>query len=123
MGVMIKNTFITAGVLILIGLVGYFGADFEKKHSITPLIPAFIGVAFALCGVVALKQAARKHAMHVAALLSVLGAMGAGKRIPKLLENDASALVLGSHIATTVTCIIFLIICIRSFVLARMTKK
>lgn len=120
---MIKTTFITAGILILIGLVGYFAADFEKKHSITPLIPAFIGIGFALCGTIALKHTARKHAMHVAAILSLAGAIGAGKRIPKLLENDASALILGSHIATTLTCVIFLIICIRSFVLARIVKK
>jgi len=65
-----KITIYYAGVLILLGLIGYFGFG---RVSITALIPAFFGVVVLIVGLVGRKESMRKHAMHAA---SVLGFMG-----------------------------------------------
>lgn len=57
-------------VLILLGLVGYFGTG---RVSITALIPAFFGAVFIILALVARSEAARKHAMHAAVALALIG--------------------------------------------------
>ena len=56
--------------LIGLGLGGYFGTG---MNSWTALIPAFFGIAIALLGALALKDAYRMHAMHGAVALCIHG--------------------------------------------------
>ncbi|MEM9187788.1 MAG: hypothetical protein AAGF12_01330 [Myxococcota bacterium] len=80
---MAKTTIIFGGALIALGLVSYFGTGMA---SVTALIPAFAGIPFCLLGVVALKESLRKHAIHVALLLALVGGLGsAGMGFPKLV--------------------------------------
>ena len=109
-------------LLILLGAGGYFGPG---QTSITALIPAFFGAVFLLLGLVALKEGLRKHAMHAASLLALLGVVGALMRPVKMLSagkfefNVAAA----SQLAMAALCGLFLVLCIKSFVDARLRRK
>src|SRR5262249_38672086 len=69
--------------LIALGLVGYWspaalGKVGEKGTSPTALIPAGFGAVLLICGLIvefALK--ARKHVMHLASVVGLLGVVGA----------------------------------------------
>ena len=81
--------------LIVLALVGYVFAagpalsDGSTYRSWTALIPAFAGVPIALCGLIALNPAHRKHAMHVAVIFGLLGFIAPlGRLIPALARGD-----------------------------------
>lgn len=107
-------------ILIVLGLVAYFGTGMA---SMTALIPSGFGVLFCICGALALKPNMRKHAMHVASVIALVGFIGAPMRtVMKAAQGEAvgwaSTAVL-VQIATSVVCLIFLILAVRSFIHAR----
>ena len=51
------------------------------RTSVTALIPAFFGAAFLLLAYVARNEAARKHAMHVALVVALVGIAGTASRL------------------------------------------
>lgn len=115
-------------LLIALGLVGYLNPDIlgendPNKSSKTALIPAFVGALIALCGlIVLLKPTARKHAMHVAALVGVLGFVGG---FMPLLRSDfdfkkASA-VTGALMSGL--SLLFVLLCVKSFIDARKARQ
>lgn len=88
-------------------------------HSPTSLIPAGIGAILVLAGIASIvKPDARKHAMHAAAMASLLGSIGG--MIPVMLRNNdpGEAAVVAGYLMT-VTSMTFLALCINSFVQAR----
>ncbi|MEM6641271.1 MAG: hypothetical protein AAF610_15390 [Pseudomonadota bacterium] len=110
-------TIATGVALIILGVGSYLIAG---QTSVTALIPAFFGLPLALAGLVATRDALRKHAMHVAALIALLGAGGALSRaIPTLTAGKDIGLSTVSQLIMGVGLILFLIICIRSFIAAR----
>jgi hypothetical protein len=106
--------------LIVLGVGCFLAAD-PTKHRGTALIPAYAGAALVLCGAVALRQGLRMHAMHVAALIGLLGfAFPAGRVVVKSIQGAAPAgLALFSQVAMAVICLAFVVMCVRSFVAAR----
>ena len=60
-------------ILIALGLASYFLTD---RVSVTALIPAFFGAVFVILALVARHESARKHAMHAAVALGLLGFLG-----------------------------------------------
>lgn len=115
------TTSIACGVLlIIIGLIGYVHGMMSDKASVTALIPAFFGLVLVILGVLAnAKENLRKHLMHGAVIISLLGfIMPAGRLISKMSELTMSAAVV-SQIAMAVVCLIFTILAIRSFAAAR----
>ena len=68
------------GLLVALGLIGYYEPGLlgeSGKVSPTALIPAGIGAVLIACGlVVLLKPGLRKHVMHVAALVGLIGFAG-----------------------------------------------
>jgi len=118
---MAKITIGIGCVLIALGVGAYFGTG---RESMTAMIPAFAGLPLALLGVVALNDGRRKHAMHAAAALGLLGFAGASRgfaKLPALLtggevEKPVAAYV---QIAMSLVCLVFLVLCIGSFVKAR----
>jgi uncharacterized membrane protein (UPF0136 family) len=103
------------GVLLTaLGLWGYF----PDKPSVTALIPAFFGVPLALTGLWAGRPGSRKAAMHVAVLLTLLGAIGAGMQWKK---KDFAFDAKGAQAQglMTVLCALHLGLSVRSFIAAR----
>jgi hypothetical protein len=100
--------------LVVLGFAGYFGTG--AAHP-TALIPAAFGLALLFLGLLALKEAFRKHAMHLAAVVGLLGFVGGLVRlIQKGVDlNPASVCTL----IMTLLCAGFVGLCVRSFVVAR----
>ena len=103
-----------------IGLVGYFATG---QVSVTALIPAFLGVTAAVCGLLARNERFLKHAMHGAALLALIGLLGTLRsplQLPALLDGTAErpAAVL-AQILTLLCSLVFVAVSLRSFIAAR----
>jgi uncharacterized protein involved in response to NO len=119
-------------VLILLGVGAYFGTG---QTSVTALIPSAFGAALLLLGLVALKEHLRKHAMHLAAMVGLIGAVGgAGMAVPKLptllreghvLRADGSdaTVAIMVQLALAVICLVFVGLCVNSFVQARRRQR
>lgn len=108
-------------VLILIGIAGYFyGMMMSSYASLTALIPAAFGLVLLILGHIArAKENLRKHLMHAAVLVALLGFLAsAGRLISKFSEISLSAAFI-SQIAMALTCLAFIILCVRSFIEAR----
>lgn len=114
--VMPKLTILFALALAVLGVVTWLAAG---QSSITALIPAFFAAPLALAGLAARREGWRKHAMHAAALIALLGAGGALSRaIPGVLAGElrlasVSQLLMGAAL------LVYLALCVRSFILAR----
>lgn len=91
-----RITLITAGLLILLGLGFYLApvAAGEAPAHWTALIPAIPGVLLGVLGALALvKEAWRKHVMHVAMVVGVLVVLaGLGRGLPGLGEMGAGVI-------------------------------
>ncbi len=107
-------------LLILIGVLGYVYSVANNTASMTALIPAIIGVLIALLGLGARSsENLRKHLMHAAVVIALLGFLAvAGRLIPRLSELTFSVAVV-SQIATALICFMFVVIAVRSFIAAR----
>ncbi len=124
---MAKLTMIYGGLLILLGVVSY---QLTGGASKTALIPSFFGVPIAALGVLAhLNDANRKHLMHAAMGLSLLGLLGTIRALPFGLYlisvgpthvDNAGAVAAQSIMA--VLSAGYLYLGIRSFIQARKNK-
>jgi hypothetical protein len=106
-------------LLIALGLGGFFGTGGEHM---TALIPAGFGLALAVLGLLALKDNLRKHAMHLATIVGLVGAVGAAimLALPFLKGTTIERPVAYyCQAAMTVLCAVFVGLCINSFVQAR----
>ncbi|MGM0506846.1 MAG: hypothetical protein ACQER4_06635 [Bacteroidota bacterium] len=110
-------------VLILLGVISYIATS---AVSFTALIPSFFGVVFYGLGMWGEKnESMRKHAMHAALLLAILGLAGSFGGLISVfgalggapIERPAAAF---SQSLMALLCIFFLILGIKSFRAARM---
>ncbi len=116
-------TIVTGVILCAIGLFGYFGSASENP-SPTALIPAGFGAVFIVLGIVAHKASARKHVMHAAAALGLIGFLVAGGRGFSKLGLAASDDLSISRpvrlvILMSLVCLIYVGMCVWSFIAAR----
>ena len=115
-------------LLIALGLVGYLspttlGELGPKGNSPTALIPAGFGAVLVLCGLIAhFKPAARKHFMHLAAVVALLGAVGG---VMPLRSNHFDMTMAGavSGLMMIALCLLFVLLCVRSFARARIARS
>ncbi len=85
------NTTIVLGIiLIILGLVSFFGTGMQ---SVTALIPTFFGLLILALGFLARKESARKMAMHIAIVLGLLGLIGTFPGLIKLFPLLTGAVV------------------------------
>jgi lysylphosphatidylglycerol synthetase-like protein (DUF2156 family) len=110
--------------LVMLGVGAYAATG---GQSVTALIPAFFGVPLTLLGFLARNENRRKLAMHLAAVLALLGLAGSARGVPGLVtllgggEVARPAAVTVQAIMATI-CLGFLVLAIRSFVLARRAR-
>jgi len=118
---------VTIGILMIILGAGSF--LLTGAASATALIPAFFGIAFVGLGILGIKkESMRKHVMHAALLLAILGIGGSfGGLINVLgvlggneLERPNAAY---AQAIMAIICIYFVIAGVRSFISARKTSQ
>jgi hypothetical protein len=120
---MARLTLTAAVLLILLGLGFFVGTGATHRTS---LIPVFFGLPLLLLGFVARSDTWRMHAMHLAAMLGLLGIVGALWRPIGAwmrggqLALDAKVLEQASMAAI---CAVFVALCVKSFVDARIRRR
>jgi hypothetical protein len=119
-------TIVFGSLLVIVGLVGYLGTGSEHP---TALIPAALGLVLAILGGLSFKDRLRKHAMHAAAALGLVGLLGVGARcLPPLFkllagESIPRPAAFASQAVTAVLCAVFVGLCVNSFIQARRRRS
>jgi len=119
-------------ILTALGLVAYFnpaplgvGKDGQPATSghLSGLTPVGVGGILIVAGALSIAApGARKHAMHAAAAVSLLGTIGG--LVPVILRNfrfEEVAVKVG--LSMSVLCAIFLAMCVNSFIQARKARQ
>jgi uncharacterized membrane protein len=114
-------TMALGSLLFLIGVGFYFGTG---ATSVTALIPAFLGIPIEIAGFAARREGWRKHAMHAAVLLALLGFLGSARgllQLPALLTGAevARPAAVAAQSLTAILCLVFVGLAVRSFIQAR----
>ena len=116
---------ITIGFGILLIVVGIMGYVLPVTKSWTALIPAALGGVFVPLGVLALMEAMRKHAMHLAAALGVLGFLTSLSRlVMSLMKGTIQESPSTPYLASmALICLLFVGLCVNSFIAARRRRQ
>lgn len=111
-------------LLSLIGIAGYVYGSMSGNASLTALIPFAFGTVLESLGFVARSNVGlRKHLMHAAVVVALLGFIAtAGRLLMKMSEVTLSPAVL-SQVAMAVICLVFVILAVNSFIAARKTDQ
>jgi hypothetical protein len=125
---MAKVTLIFAILLIVLGLAGFLSTG--SAHP-TALIPAEIGIALGIGGLLAISpsESRRRLFMHINVTLGLLGFLGgAGSAIGGYLRARTNGLgpnlpALASQLMLAVLMLIYVLLCVRSFIAARRSGK
>ena len=119
-------TIVFGVLMILLGIIGYFATG---RQSITALIPVIPGVIWLVLGVLARNERMRKHAMHAAAALSLIGFLAMARAIINLIRwqtggaEPARPAAVVSQAILGILFLVFLILCVRSFIGARRARR
>ena len=119
MTAMASTTIVFGLVLTLLGLAGYF----LTRTSVTALIPALFGVVLLMLGLLARSDSIRKHAMHAAAAVALIGCLGALFPLLRTPSGPRAAIAVFSQVAMVVLTALFVALCVRSFIAARRTRR
>ena len=119
-------TLICGALLVLVGIVGY-GTSEVQPPPMTALIPAFFGAALVVCGALAFKDNLRKHVMHLAAMIGLVGAIGGFmpliRQVNKTGEFDPTKKSAVAGELMILVCVVFVGMCVNSFIQAKKARK
>lgn len=107
-------------IFILQGVLTYFVSE---SKSFTAFIPSIIGALLLICGVIARNPNLRKHAMHGAAMVGLIGVLGGLRGVGQLFSGKDVNLAIGSMLFLGALSLVFVILCVRSFINARRANK
>src|SRR3954471_11186552 len=108
-------------ILIVLGIASY---QLTGRTSLTAMIPAFFGAVFVICAMIARKEAARRHAMHAAVAVGLIGAVAALARgIPGVLNGQATRPAVLAQLAMGVLLLIYVGLGVQSFIAARKARS
>lgn len=124
---MAKLSLLFAVLLIVLGLVSYFGTG--SQHP-TALIPTWFGLAIGVFGFLAISpsEARRKLFMHINVTIGLIGFLGAAWRAllgyghARAEGIDPDKIALGAQVTMAALLLIYVAMCIKSFVEARRTR-
>jgi uncharacterized membrane protein len=125
---MAKVTLVFAALLVALGLIGYLGTG--SLHP-TALIPAWIGLALGIFGFLAISpnEGRRKLFMHINVTVALLGFLGsAAEAVRGYVHAQAAGIepdqiALASKVTLAGLLLIYVILCVRSFIAARVSGK
>jgi hypothetical protein len=114
--------------LIALGLVGFLGTG--SLHP-TALIPTWFGLALGIGGLLAISpsESRRKLFMHINVTIGLLGFLGAAVEAVRGCLHAASAglapdqIALASKLTMSGLMLIYVFLCVRSFINARLAGK
>jgi len=107
-------------LLIVFGVASYVTTG---RTSITAMIPAFFGAALVICALIARKESARKHAMHAAVAIGLIGAVASLARgIPAAISGGAGRPAVVSQLAMGVLLLVYVALGVQSFIAARKAR-
>jgi hypothetical protein len=123
-----KLTLVLAVLLVALGLIGYLGTG--SLHR-TALIPAWIGLALGIGGFLAISpnERRRKLFMHINVTIALLGFIGStveairGYVHASSLGLPPDKIALASKVTLAGLLLIYVILCVRSFIAARRSGK
>ncbi|GFZ76460.1 hypothetical protein [Nesterenkonia alkaliphila] len=120
-----KLTFITGGLLVLVGGGGYLYSLTNDTDHWTALIPAIIGVLLLISGGIALKNL--MAGIHIALLFALIGTLGmimplSGTADLLAGDHERPAAVVTAFISLVIL-VVYLFLGVRSFIAARRWKK
>jgi hypothetical protein len=125
---MAKVTLVFAVLLAALGLAGYLGTG--SLHP-TALIPLWFGLALGVFGFLAISpsEARRKLFMHINVTLALLGFLGSAAEAARGYKHAVAAglepdrIALASKLTLAGLLLVYIILCVRSFIAARRTGK
>ena len=125
---MARVTYIFGVLLILVGLVGYFVTG--SAHP-TALIPTWFGLALVVGGILAVSpsEGRRKLFMHINVTIGLVGLIGAiasalhGYEHARSLGMDPDYKALAAQLTMAVLLLIYVNLCVRSFIQARRSRQ
>lgn len=115
---------IVSGILlVLIGIIGYVFSIVDGNTSLTAMIPAIFGACLIFLGALARgKENLRMHLMHCAVLIGLLGFLVPAWRIVSRIGDIKVSLAILSQAAMSLICLVFVILCVKSFIDARRNR-
>jgi len=120
------STIICGALLVADGLVGYAQQE-SGKESNTALIPALFGIIIMLCGFLAFSDKLRKHVMHLAVIVGLVGAIGGFMPLIRQYNKTGSfdpqkpSAISGELMI--LICVVFVGLCVKSFIDARKARQ
>ncbi|HWB33662.1 MAG TPA: hypothetical protein VG714_10850 [Acidobacteriaceae bacterium] len=124
---MAKLTIVFGVVLVLLGAWGYIATG--SQHP-TALIPTYFGLVLGWCGIFAMRNGGKSRAlwMHIAVTAGLLGFIGAGvMAIKETVAAHGGPLAhpaaVESQSAMAAICLVFVALCVRSFIAARKARS
>jgi len=108
-------------ILIVLGAASYWATG---RTSVTALIPAIFGAIFVICALVARNESMRKHAMHVAVAVGLVGAIASLARVVPALTagGDLARPAVISQIAMAAVLLTYVYLGVQSFIAARKAR-
>jgi fucose 4-O-acetylase-like acetyltransferase len=124
---MAKLTISFGVVLIVLGVWGFVATG--SVHP-TALIPTWFGLALAVAGALAKTENAKRRMlwMHVAVTVGLVGFLGSFSRaIDEYMQAHGAPLAhpvaVENQAAMAAICLVFVLLCVRSFIAARRSGK
>jgi hypothetical protein len=107
-------------LLIVLGVASYVTTGMT---SITAMIPAFFGAVLVICALIARNESARKHAMHAAVAVGLIGAVASLARgVPAMIAGGANRPAVIAQIAMGVLLVVYVALGVQSFIAARKAR-
>ncbi|MDE1156415.1 MAG: hypothetical protein PW735_11905 [Acidobacteriaceae bacterium] len=124
---MAKIAKLFGALLVVLGIAFFVMTGSAHK---TALIPTWFGLAMFVCGVLATTEDAKKRMlwMHIAVTIGLLGFLFPGIRAGLAMQHASATGVALSEVAATAAheelamaaiCLLFTVLCVRSFINAR----
>jgi hypothetical protein len=125
---MAKITIVFGVLLIILGLVGFYGTG--AIHH-TALIPTWFGLALGVGGFLAVSpsEGRRKLFMHINVTVGLLGFIGAAVEAVRGYVSATSKgaapdpIALASKLTMAGLLLVYVVLCVRSFIAARRARK
>ena len=125
---MAKITILFGVLLIVLGLVGFFGTG---SIHYTALIPTWFGIALGLGGILAISpsEKRRKIFMHINVTVGLIGLIGAivvalqGYGSARAAGHDPDYIALTAKLTMAALLLIYVNLCVRSFIQARRSRQ